>query len=180
VSAQPPSSAADPEASGSLAVGVVTGTHGVAGELRLKSLSGESGHLLKIHEALFRKGRIEKRLRLASMKAQPGGAIMKVVDIDTPEQAKRLVGFEMWVPRSQASPLLAGEFYAADLCRCTLWFGEEEIGRVESVWDGGPSQLLEVRGVTGRTYLVPFSAHFIGAVELEKGRISLLEDEIVR
>ncbi len=172
--------AADPAASSMLAVGVVTGTHGVSGELRLKSLSGESEHLVGLREAVFSKGRIEKRLRLSSMKPQPGGAIMKVADVDTPEQAKRLVGFEMWVPRAQASPLGTDEFYAADLCRCSLWFGDEEIGRVQSVWDGGPAQLLEVRGVTGKTHLVPFTAHFIGAVELERGRISLLEDEIVR
>jgi ribosomal 30S subunit maturation factor RimM len=51
---------------------------------------------------------------------------------------------------------------------------------VRSVWEGGTSDLLEVQGKTGRTFLVPFSDHFIGEVELENRRIFLKEDEIVR
>ena len=84
------------------------------------------------------------------------------------------------MPRPQAARLLDGEYYAADLCRCRLWFGEEEIGSVRSVWDGGPSQLLEVQGKAGRTFLVPFTDHFIGDVDLATGKIFLKEDEIVR
>jgi 16S rRNA processing protein RimM len=163
-----------------LAVGVVTSTHGVAGELKVKSFSGLADHILTLREALFRRGEMEKRLVLESVRPQPPGVIVKVAGLDNPESAHRLVGWEIWVPRAQAARLGAGEFYEADLCRCSLWFNDEEIGPIRSVWDGGPAQLLEVKGKEGRTHLVPFTDHFIGAVELERGRIFLREDEIVR
>jgi 16S rRNA processing protein RimM len=163
-----------------LAVGVITATHGLGGELKVKSYSGLSEHLLVLREALFRKGQAEKRLRLESVRPQPPGVIMKIVGIATPEQAHGFIGYEIWVPRPQAARLSEGEYYAADLCRCSLWFGEEEIGSIRSVWEGGAAQLLEVQGKAGRVFLVPFSDHFIGEVELEKGRIFLKEDEIVR
>ena len=51
---------------------------------------------------------------------------------------------------------------------------------MRSVWDGGPAQLLEVVGKAGTTFLVPFSDHFIGDVDLANGKISLKEDEIIR
>ncbi len=121
-----------------LTVGVVTGTHGVGGELKVKSYSGLSDHILLLREALFRKGREEKRLRLDSVRPQPPGVILKITGIESPEQARRFVGWEIWVPRPQAARLLDGEYYAADLCLCSLWFGEEEIGSVRSVWEGGP------------------------------------------
>ncbi len=163
-----------------LTVGVVTGTHGVGGELKVKSYSGFSEHILVLREALFRKGREEKRLRLDSVRPQPAGVILKIAGVDSPEQARRFVGYEIWVPRPQAARLLDGEYYAADLCLCSLWFGEEEIGSVRSVWEGGASELLEVQGKAGRTFLVPFIDHFIGNVQLEKRKIFLKEDEIVR
>src|SRR5208337_3751464 len=125
-----------------LTVGVVTGTHGVGGDLKLRSYSGLSDHILVLREALFKKGREEKRLRLESVRSQPPGVILKVTGYDSPEQARRLVGYELWVPRPQAAKLQDGEYYAADLCLCTLWFGEEEIGSVRSVWEGGASELL--------------------------------------
>jgi 16S rRNA processing protein RimM len=162
-----------------LAVGVVTGTHGVAGELKVKCLSGEPDHVASLHEALFRMGGIEKRLRVAGTRPHPHGLIMAIEGVDTPELAQRLVGSEILMPRKDATPLAEEEYYTADLCRCSLWFGEREIGPVRSVWDGGPAQLLEVEA-SGRTVLIPFTAHFIGAVEVERGRIQLLEDEILK
>jgi len=163
-----------------LAVGVVTSTHGITGELKLKSYSGLADHLLVLREALFLRGAQEKRLVLESVRPQPPGVIIKIAGVDTPERAQRLVGWEIWLPRDQAAQLETGEYYEADLCKCALWFGEEEIGHVRSVWDGGPAQLLEVETKGGRTHLVPFTEHFIGAVELDRGRIFIKGDEILR
>ena len=167
-------------AAGLIAVGVVTATHGVAGELKVRSFSGIPDHLLALREVVFRKGKTEKRLALESVRLQAPGVIMKIAGFGTPEQARRLLGWELWVPRAQAAPLGEAEYYAADLCRCSLWYGKEEIGRIRSVWDGGPAQLLEVSGKGGRTFLVPFTDHFVGEVSLEKGMVELKEDEIVR
>jgi len=160
------------------AVGVVTGTHGVGGELKVKCLSGEPDHVASLREAVFRLGGMDKRLRIAGTRPHPHGLIMAIEGVDTPELAQRLVGSEIWMPRALAVPLVADEYYTADLCRCVLWYGEKEIGPVRSVWDGGPAQLLEVQ-TAERTILVPFTGHFIGKVELDRGRIELLEGEIL-
>jgi 16S rRNA processing protein RimM len=162
-----------------LAVGVVSATHGITGELKVRSFSGSAENLLPLTEALFRKAGAEKRLRLVSVRAQPPGVIVRVEGLDSPEKARALVGSEVWISREEAAPLRDGEFYTADLCRCRLWFGNEEIGPVRSVWDGGPSQLLEVQGKGGKVFLVPFTAHFVGDVDLAAGRIELKERGIV-
>jgi len=163
-----------------LAVGVVTSTHGVSGDMKVKTFSGAPDNLLSLDGAVFRKGGVERVFRIRSVRGQGQGAIVGVEGIDSPEQARRLVGSEILVPREKAAPLSADEFYEADLCRCTLWFGEEEIGPVRSVWEGGPVQLLEVAGKDGKARLVPFTDHFVGTVDVAAGRIELREDEIVR
>ena len=53
-----------------LAVGVVTSTHGITGELKLKSYSGLADHLLVLREALFLRGGQEKRLVLDGVDAK--------------------------------------------------------------------------------------------------------------
>jgi len=161
-------------------VGVITSTHGITGELKVRSLSGEAGHLLKLQGAVLRKDGVEKQASFTGVRPQAAGVIVSVRGLDTPEKARALLGFEIWVPRSQAAPLGSGEYYEADLCRCTVWFGAEEVGRVRSVWEGGPVQLLEVAGREGRTHLVPFSDHFIREVDVAGGRIILAEDEVIR
>jgi 16S rRNA processing protein RimM len=163
-----------------LAVGKVVSTHGVNGELKVRSLSGSLEHLVALKEAAFRKDGVEKVLRLTSARAAHPDVLVKISGIDTPEKARGLVGAEIWVPRSQATPLSAGEYYMADLCQCDLYWKEELIGRVRSVMEAGGTQLLEVETVQGATRLVPFTDHFIAEVEVEKGRVFLREDEIVR
>jgi 16S rRNA processing protein RimM len=169
-----------PQPSGFLAVGVISSTHGIGGELKVKSLSGQIGHLLVLRNVVLRKGGAETPTVFEHVRRQDPGVIVKVAGLDTPEKARALVGSEIWVPRAQAAPLDSGEYYASDLCRCRLWFGDEDVGAIRSVWEGGPAQLLEVVGKNGRTWLVPFSEHFIGDVDLDAGMIRLKDDEIIR
>ena len=171
-----PQEAAAPEL---LAVGVITHTHGVTGELKVKSLSGEAAHLLGLREVLLRKGAVEKRASFVRVRAQGTGLIVQVAGLEAPETARALVGFEIWVPRSQAAPLSSGEYYEADLCGCTVWVGEREVGRVRSVWEGGPMQLLEVERGQGKAFLVPFSGHFVADVDVRTRRIRLTGDELL-
>jgi 16S rRNA processing protein RimM len=163
-----------------LAVGVIASTHGIGGELKVKSLSGEIAHLLALTSVTLRRGQVETTKTLEWVRRQDPGVIVKVKGLDTPEKARALVGSEIWVPRESAAHLEEHEYYAADLCRCVVWFGEEKVGTVRSVWDGGPAQLLEVVGKEGKSWLVPFSEHFVGDVDLSAARISLKVEEIIR
>jgi len=164
----------------SLSVGVITSTWGIAGDLKVRTFSGETGHLLGLRGALLRKAAVERAVSFVHVRRQGAGVIVRVQGLETPEKARALIGFEIWVPRAQAAPLARGEYYEADLCRCTVWFGDEQIGRVRSIWEAGPTQLLEIEGRERKTFLVPFSEHFIGDVDLERGTIRLTDDETIR
>ena len=131
-----------------LAVGVITANPRLAGEVKGKSFSGEQAHFSSFTEAVFRSGTKETTRRIES--ARPASSRCRAEDRRGGHARGRRgpsLGAEIWVPRRQAARLGEGEYYAADLCRCRLWFGEELIGEVRSVWDGGPAQLLEVATV---------------------------------
>lgn len=163
-----------------LAAGAVMAPHGLKGELTIRSFSGRIDHIAALAEVLLRRSGEERRVRLLSVRPKPPNAVMKLDGVDSPEQAKRYVGFEIWVPRQAEVPLATGEYYMADLCRCGLFFGDERIGDVRSVMEAGASPLLEVRDLRGKTLLVPFVERFIGEVDVREGKIQLLDDEIVR
>jgi len=163
-----------------LAAGRVTSPHGITGAVKVKTFAESTAHLLSLEEAVFRKGAQERTLRIVRARQHPLGLILEVEGVTTPEKARSLVGSEMWVPRKSAGHLAAGEYYEADLCRCSLWLGEEEIGPVRSVLDGGSVQLLEVTAKDGKSRLVPFTDHFVGTVDIARGHIELKEEEVVR
>jgi 16S rRNA processing protein RimM len=164
----------------SLAVGIVRAVHGVRGEISVRSFSGNVSHLAGLREAMARKGTEEKRLSIERARPSSGSVLMKIQGIDSPEKARELIGYELWVSRRHAAPLDEGEYYEADLCRCRVFFGNEMIGAVRSIMDAGSSQLLEVTGADGKDRLIPFIDHFVGEVDVKNGRISLREDYIIR
>jgi 16S rRNA processing protein RimM len=158
-----------------LAVGLITAAHGLSGSVKIKSFSGESAHLLRLKLLYLRRG--EEFLPFEVQAARGSGAhvVMKLAGIDSPEAAARYRGCELWVERGEASALGQGEYYLADLCRCRVYRGQDELGRVIGVLAGGGNDLLEVEDGRGRRFLLPFVEAFVGRVDVGDGRIEVQE-----
>ena len=163
-----------------LAVGVVRAAHGTAGEVRVRSYSGETGHLLGLTEVRLRLGAAERTMTVEAVRAASLDVLVKFAGVDDREAARALIGGELRVDRSRAAPLGPGEVYAADLCGCGLFVGDERVGEVTGVCETGHAPLLEVRIADGRTVMVPFTDHFVGEVDVAAGRLELRDAELVR
>lgn len=161
-----------------LAVAVVRTSHGVRGYVKVTSLSGETEHLLKLEELSLRKEGREKGYRVEDMRPIKDGLLLKLEGVDTPEEGKRLAGSEIWVDRDAAARLAEGEYYISDMIGCSLLFEGKSCGEIVAVGDNGVSDLLEVETRKG-IRIVPFTARFIGTVDLEAGVIELLDGELL-
>ena len=156
-----------------LAVGVVRRPHGVRGFLRVHSFSGEVEHLLRLREIRLRRDGKELSFAVEASRAADGGVLVKLRGLNSPEDARKLSGWEIWVPRDQAAPLREGEHYVADLCRCALVFQGSRVGEIRSVVEAGSGSLLEAVDPGGRTFLIPFVAEHVGEVNLAEGTVEL-------
>ncbi len=106
---------------------------------------------------------------------------MKFKGIDSPEDARFISGWEILVPRDQASRLEEGEVYTADLQGMKLVYDNEEVAEVVSVMDGAQALLLEVKTPRNdKLHLVPYlKGVFVDDVDVEKGTIKLLRLELL-
>ncbi len=150
------------DAVASLVVGIIRGSHGLAGKFKVESTSGEVEHFFDLTEVTLRKDGSERKADVESVEGGLPFLIMKCAGIDTPEQAAKLSGAEIVVPRDKACPLHDGEFYVEDLKNCALIYepGSESnaknglnedgnperivAGIVTDVLEGGAGDLLEV------------------------------------
>ncbi|HEB10246.1 MAG TPA: 16S rRNA processing protein RimM, partial [Spirochaetales bacterium] len=101
-----------------LAIGLIRTSHGVKGNLRVKSFSGETNHFSRLKKVYIKKGDRFIPYRVKSVGGSHSSLLLKLENIDTREEALRLRGEVLWVDRSVASPLKQGEYYYADLSRC--------------------------------------------------------------
>ena len=159
-----------------LAIGQILKSHGVKGYVKVRTFSGETEHFAKIKTVFLERN---QRCEEFEVEAADIGSIdirMKLKGIDSPEDAKKLGGAVILVERKFAAPLQKGEFYIADLCRCTVYRNSKPVGRVQNAWDNGSGTILEILADGGGLVMVPFNDVFVGHVETEKKKLFLKED----
>ncbi len=160
-------------------VGKVRTSHGVRGFLKVKCLSGETGHLLNLKELVLRKDGKDRSFAVESLKtAGTEDLILKLEGIESPEEGKKWSGADVVVPADCAAELRKDEYYFSDLIGCRLMVGDTAAGTVESIVENGISELLEVITDSGKR-IIPFQKRFIGSVDVQKGTIELLVSELL-
>jgi 16S rRNA processing protein RimM len=160
--------------------GMVGAPFGLKGFVKVKPLSGEIDHLLKLTSATLRhNGKeqslvIEEAVPLGRPAAPPAVAI-HFAGFHTPEAAKTLRGAELLVNRKDAAPLQSGEFYVEDLKGLAVLDGDngQILGHIINIIEGGGGDLAEIRLHSGEVKLVPFRKEFFAAIDLEKKQITL-------
>ena len=131
---------------------VITGAHGVTGEVRLKLFS-DSTDSLKAYKS-FIAG--DRALTLKSIRPGNKGAIARFAEIPDRNVAEALRGTELTIPRSSLPVLGEGEYYHADLLGlpCVSTTGEE-LGSVVAVENFGAGDILEIERPNGKRFMVP-------------------------
>ena len=158
-----------------LAVGMVQKSHGVKGYLKVKSLSGEIEHLLRLKDVYLGSPGSLTRFRVEDVRRGVGAVLLKLFGIDSPESAAAYRGQFIWADRQHASVLGEAEYYVADLEGCRLFQGTFLIGRVVAVPEGGGGDFLEVESPEGKRMIIPFSKHFVGRIDIAARSIELTE-----
>jgi 16S rRNA processing protein RimM len=162
-----------------IVVATIKAPHGLQGECKIFTHSGEIEHLKTIRNAqLFFKGH-QKGVEVEYFRGSVKNPILKIKNLDTPEKVKELSGAELMVPRSEAAKLEEGQFYIADIVGCTIYFEDREIGRVKSVWESAASDVLEVELHQGGIAHIPIQEPYIEDFNPNTGRIDLCVDWII-
>ncbi len=145
-------------------VGFIRGSHGVSGNMKVESASGEFEHFYSMKEVTLRNGKTgdSKLCKVESVSEGAGTLYLKLVGINSPEDVRKLNGWQIVVPRKYAKKLGKNEWYIEDLKKCALNFYPEQgndglavwtapavgrsvtVGTITDVIEGGSGNLLEI------------------------------------
>ncbi len=158
-----------------VAIGYVSGAHGIAGELRLKLFHPETRTVRRGARLLVQKDGTERFFVVtkASLGPQPRIALHGVGDR---ESAERLVGATIAVPRDALPAAADDEVYLTDLVGLRVLVGDHEQGVVESVVHHPASDCVRVRE-SGGLREVPLTPPYLVEIDLGAGCVRLLHVE---
>ena len=161
---------AGPEGS-RIVLAVVTGGHGIRGEVRLRSFAGDAA-------ALTGYGALERSdggapLEVVGLRPTKDGLIARFAGVGDRNAADALRGVELSVPRHRLPEPEPDEFYFADLVGIAAVRPDgEALGKVIAVHNYGAGDVIEVQLAGSlETILVPFTREAVPEIDVAAGRI---------
>ncbi|HVE49890.1 MAG TPA: ribosome maturation factor RimM [Casimicrobiaceae bacterium] len=144
---------------------------GVRGWIKVETFTAKPDALLE-YETWWIVDEAPKSFRLFEGCLHAGGVIAKFEGIETREEAARLRGSEIAVPREALPQIDEDEVYLADLVGLDVVNQRgDALGSVASVSDSAAQALLRVVSTQGRELLIPVAPAIVGEVDLEARRI---------
>lgn len=153
-------------------VGIITGTHGLKGEVKVFPTTDDKQRFLDLEEVLLDTGKEMLELKVEYCKFFKKFVFVKfegLDDINDVEQYKRC---PLLVTRENAVELEEDEYYVADLLGLTIVDDSgATIGRLENVIATGANDVYEVLTEDGGRILLPAIKECILDVDMEEGVI---------
>ena len=156
-------------------MGVIGAPHGVRGQVRVRSYTGDPLALLAYGPLFDTAGR---RFEITDIRPAKGVVIVTFADVTGRDAAEALGGTELFVDRSQLpdEDLDEDEFFIDDLIGLTaVGVDGAPLGQVVAVHDFGGGDVIELRPKGGgRTELYPFTRAVVPDIDLDAGRLTLV------
>jgi 16S rRNA processing protein RimM len=151
-------------------VGVITGAHGVRGEVKLASFTEVPAAIMDYSPLVTAAGRV---LVIRKLKPAKAGFIALLDGVNDRNAAEALKGEALFVPRGRLPAPPPGEVYHHDLigCRAVLENGAA-LGMVSAIRNYGAGDLLEIEHPGHeKSLLIPFAPAYV--VRRSEGEIVL-------
>lgn len=153
-------------------VGKIVGTHGIKGELKVKSDTSfdrfKKGNKLYVDKT--------EEITINSHRQHKGMELITINNFTNINDVLGYVGKELYVPHNREE-LKEGEFYYEDLIGLDCYDSKDNlIGTIKDLQEVPQGLILEIKGKT-KTILIPFVDEFIEYIDLENNKIAINEIE---
>lgn len=150
-------------------IGVIVNTHGLKGELKVKSLSDFNEIRFQIgKELLILYQNAFTSVKIASFREHKGMVYISFVDHQDINLVEKYKGSELFINSEDRHELEEDEVYYSDLMGCDVYDEENHmLGKVEDIIETGANAVLRVN----KRILIPYVKDFIVDVDVKEKKI---------
>ncbi|MBR0871853.1 ribosome maturation factor RimM [Bradyrhizobium tropiciagri] len=144
--------------------------HGVRGAVRLWTFT-EDPLAVKDYGPLTTKDGT-RQFEVTHVREAKDHLVATLKGVATRDDAERLNGLELYVPRDRLPDTDDGEYYHTDLIGlAAVTTAEQPLGRVIAIHNFGAGDIIEIAPPQGATMLLPFTNAVVPTVDLAGGRV---------
>lgn len=155
-----------------LCVGVITGAHGVRGQVKIKSFTEFPEDVASYGPVEDRSGK--RRFALDIAGETRGQLIVRVEGVRDRNAAEALKGTELYIDRDILPEPDEDEFYHSDLIGLAAeTMDGAAYGTVRAMHDFGAGDLIEIALAEGGVVLLPFTREVVPEIDLDAGLVRI-------
>jgi 16S rRNA processing protein RimM len=153
-----------------ICVARIGAAHGVRGAVKLWTFTEDPMAVMQDGPLATKDG--ARKFEVANAREAKGHLVATLKGVATREDAERLNGIELYIPRNKLPATDADEYYHADLIGlAAVNAAFEPIGRVIAIHNFGAGDIIEIAPAHGATMLLPFTNAVVPTVDLAAGRV---------
>ncbi|MCS3444769.1 MULTISPECIES: ribosome maturation factor RimM [Bradyrhizobium] len=144
--------------------------HGVRGAIRLWTFT-EDPLAVKDYGPLMTKDGT-RQFEVTHAREAKDHLVVTLKGVASRDDAERLNGLELYVPRDRLPDTDDGEYYHTDLIGlAAVTTTEQPLGKVIAIHNFGAGDIIEIAPPQGATMLLPFTNAVVPTVDLDGGRV---------
>ena len=153
-----------------ICVARIGAAHGVRGAVKLWTFTEDPLAVQSYGPLMTKDG--ARQFEIATVRAAGDHLVATFKGVATRNDAEKLNGIELYVPREKLPETDDGEYYYADLIGlAAVNAANEPIGRVVGIHNFGAGDIIEIAPPKGATLLLPFTNAVVPTVDIEGGRV---------
>lgn len=139
-----------------LHVGKISGVFGIKGWVKVFSFTGYREDILQYSPWQLKKNGITRHIEIVTGQLQNQLVVAQLKGIDDRNAAEALIGWEIFIKKSQLPPVKENEYYWSDLIGLEVENVEGVIlGVIDSLLETGANDVIVVQGEE-RQHAIPF------------------------
>jgi 16S rRNA processing protein RimM len=153
-----------------ICVARIGAAHGVGGAVRLWTFTEDP--LAVQRYGPLSTGDGARQFEVTVAREARGHLVATLKGVTTRQEAERLNGIELFVPREKLPPTEENEYYHADLVGlAAVTTAGQPLGSVIAIHNFGAGDIIEIAPPQGATMLLPFSNAVVPTVDLAGRRV---------
>jgi 16S rRNA processing protein RimM len=144
--------------------------HGVRGAVKLWTFTGDPLAVERYGPLMTKDG--ARQFEIESVREAGDHLVATFKGVATRNDAEKLNGIELYVPREKLPATDDDEYYHADLIGlAAVNAADEPLGRVVGIHNFGAGDIIEIAPPKGATMLLPFTNAVVPTVDIAGGRV---------
>lgn len=155
-----------------LEIGQIVNTFGIKGEVKVSPFTDDIRRFDNLKEVYIKTKKDSKIYKIEGVKYHKNMVLIKLQNVDTPEQADMLKNAYLEVDRENAIKLKKDEYFIADLIGLDVYTDEGNLlGKVDDIYNTGANDIYVVKDELGKQVLLPAIKDVIKNIDLENEKI---------